>query len=321
MRNPFGIQSENKFDTYDKLIEYNMANNRIIHFIVNEDYFDFYKRMAEVRYGESLTDVELFMETADSLNGMGYCPDWLNRMLSKTSDEYILFFKNYADASDEVQRWVVNFLNTKNCFCYYKIPRDMKIILLDMSKGIKDDYISKYVPNLKVISDYNPNKGDFLRFLNSINIHPLVYSFLLSEIEFGMNYYFSKIREIEEISNMLYKNNILDESMLVSSKKIIKNIINFANQEVISLQSILNHEYNINPADLSFSQQCLMVGYLSTVGDENIETVRNFIIQMNPKLVEYFDILWIRSDEDRRAIIEELSKTNNDVIQRKLNNN
>ena len=34
MRNPFGIQSENKFDTYDKLIEYNMANNRIIHFIV-----------------------------------------------------------------------------------------------------------------------------------------------------------------------------------------------------------------------------------------------------------------------------------------------
>ena len=47
MRNPFGIQSENKFDTYDKLIEYNMANNRIIHFIVNKDYFDFYKRMAD----------------------------------------------------------------------------------------------------------------------------------------------------------------------------------------------------------------------------------------------------------------------------------
>ena len=70
----------------------------------------------------------------------------------------------------------------------------MKIILLDISEGIKDDYISKYVPNLKVISDYNPNKGEFLRFLNSINIHPLVYSFLLSEIEFGMNYYFSKIR-------------------------------------------------------------------------------------------------------------------------------
>ena len=44
MKNPFGIQSENKFDTYDKLIEYNMANNRIIHFIVNEDYFDFVKR-------------------------------------------------------------------------------------------------------------------------------------------------------------------------------------------------------------------------------------------------------------------------------------
>ena len=95
----------------------------------------------------------------------------------------------------------------------------------------------------------------------------------------------------------------------------------FADQEVISLQSILNHEYNINPADLSFSQQCLMVGYLSTVGVENIETVRNFIIQMNPKLVKHFDLLWIRSDEDRCAIIEELSKTNNDVIQRKLNNN
>ena len=97
MRNPFGIQSENKFDTYDKLIEYNMANNRIIHFIVNKDYFDFYKRMAEVRYGKSLTDVELFMETADSLNGTGYCPAWLNRMLSKTSDEYILFFETYLN--------------------------------------------------------------------------------------------------------------------------------------------------------------------------------------------------------------------------------
>ena len=127
MNNPFGIQEENKLDTYDKLIDYNMSNNNHIHLTTPPKYFDFIERMVNHRFKNSVVEVDLVAETVNSLQGDdSHEPYWLHKINLLWGDNSKLFFKNYADASDEVQRWIIYFLNSKNYSFYHKIPENMR---------------------------------------------------------------------------------------------------------------------------------------------------------------------------------------------------
>ena len=156
MRNPFGIQEENKLDTYDKLIDYNMSNNNHIHLTTTPKYFDLIERMVNHRFKNSVVEVDLVAETVNSLQGDdSHKPYWLHKIDLVWEDSSILFFKNYADASDEVQRWIIYFLNSKNYSFYHKIPENMKIIFLDTTEKAEYEKISKHTNNVKKIKIYS----------------------------------------------------------------------------------------------------------------------------------------------------------------------
>ena len=60
--------------------------------------------------------------------------------------------------------------------------------------------------------------------------------------------------------------------------------------------------------------------YMSLYGISNLDDIsKKIFMEMNPNLLQYFDILWMRDDEEKHKIIEELSKTNNNTMQKKLN--
>ena len=87
-----------------------------------------------------------------------------------------------------------------------------------------------------------------------------------------------------------------------------------------SVEDILNRNYTSEYLNnISIQQKYLQVAYLSLLDFEieDLEVVRNFIIQMDNSMIELFDSLWSREDEKRKEKLNELFKTNNNILERK----
>ena len=88
----------------------------------------------------------------------------------------------------------------------------------------------------------------------------------------------------------------------------------------INGEDILNRNYTSEYLNsISIQQKYLQIAYLSLLDFEieDLEVVRNFIIQMDSSMIELFDSLWSREDEKRKEKLNELFKTNNNILERK----
>ena len=116
------------------------------------------------------------------------------------------------------------------------------------------------------------------------------------------------------MSDVLYRTNNLALLKYFTNESILEIIIRLSEQKVNTLENIINRNYNRNYNTMSKEEQALTIPYLTTVGEDDIEIVRNFIIEMNISLLPIFDYLWSYNNEERKKIISELNMTNNMMV-------
>ena len=152
------------------------------------------------------------------------------------------------------------------------------------------------------------------------NLHPLLCVLIDYVGEEKCSKLVSENETWKEASRILYEtNNIyILKGILGEELTNILRILCFG--KVISVEDILNRNYTSEYLNnISIQQKYLQVAYLSLLDFEieDLEVVRNFIIQMDNSMIELFDSLWSREDEKRKEKLNELFKTNNNILERK----
>ena len=100
-------------------------------------------------------------------------------------------------------------------------------------------------------------------------------------------------------------------------KGITNEFIMFCKQKVITLEDVLNNNYEKEEVYyLDLAEKYATIMNLSQVGEENLECVRDFVSLMGKEILATFDSLWIHGDNERLEVIADL-KSGNRLVRRK----
>ncbi|MGM9877134.1 MAG: hypothetical protein ACI33S_00655 [Bacilli bacterium] len=232
----------------------------------------------------------------------------INKKSKENKDEIYVFIINVSKYSLDKFLFFINKYSTI-------FPKNSRIIFcIDKMSLFEIDY-----SKLKGITifDMECKRNDIVKWAISSNIHPILCAFISNLV------YSSKIdiltknkimlasQVLEETNNIYLLKPIIGDELFEILKK------NCMNINTLSLDDILNRNYN---TDIAIPLRTYYeIAYLSQVDEKNVEVVRNYIIERNGhnSLLEYFDLLWSRNNENRKAILDELNKTNNMLLRKK----
>ena len=86
-----------------------------------------------------------------------------------------------------------------------------------------------------------------------------------------------------------------------------KDFTEFCKQQVISVSDVLNNKYKEEDLqEMNVSEKYVTAVGLSSVDEDNIEKIRNFVAIMGEEILSTFDNLWIHGNEKRLEKIAEL---------------
>ena len=231
----------------------------------------------------------------------------INKKSKDKKDEICVFIINVSKCSLDKFLFFINKYPTI-------FPKNSRIIFcIDKMSLFEIDY-----SKLKGITifDMECKKDDIVKWAISSNIHPILCAFISSLA------YSSKIDILTKNKIMLASQVLKETNNIYLLKPIIGDELfeilrkNCMNINTLSLNDIINRNYN---TDIAIPLRTYYeIAYLSQVDEKNVEVVRNYIIQRDGfnSLIEFFDLLWSRNNEDRKAILDELNKTNNMILKK-----
>ena len=157
------------------------------------------------------------------------------------------------------------------------------------------------------------------RDLISEETHPLIYSLILYLGEEKIKKV--RIENLKKASSVLKNNGNVYAIRYILGDELTDILTSLADQEILSLDDVINRAYYENTFKLSREELSLLIPFLAQVSEDNIEVVRNFIIMLGDEaLLNTFDFLWVSNDETRKKIIDGYNRTNNMVRSRKWGN-
>ncbi|MGM9877135.1 MAG: hypothetical protein ACI33S_00660 [Bacilli bacterium] len=225
-------------------------------------------------------------------------------------NEEIFIFIVYLDSNNinDIKE-CLRFISSKNK------PSNVRMIMVNPCESII--FSQDIIGLLDSISIFRTKDNfDLLRYTIKNNVHPLLCA-LIYIVGDSLCADIVKEKELWLLaSNILYRTNNINLLRGILGNNLIDILqAKYNNKFYISLHDVINRNYNISDIE-KIENKYIEVSYLSQVDESNIEVVRNFVVQMSFELLEYFDLLWSRNNENRKAILDELNRTNNMILKK-----
>ena len=228
---------------------------------------------------------------------------------SETKDNIFLKINDIEKLQSSAQQTALNLCVNRRYMDFY-LPNNVKIVLsvknINELKKI-NPLIYSWLDHFVVLEIKPRNLVDFA----SKNLHPLLCAVIMLMGDEQAMSYVSNLDKWKKASIVLEKTNNLYLIKNILGEDIYKYAQKVNSESFISLNKVINREYD----DLIFSTnelfQKMFVCYLSLVDPDNLEVVRNFVISLNSELIDVFDNLWLRRNKDHEHILNELKATNN----------
>ncbi|MEM5768238.1 MAG: hypothetical protein AAGU32_08115, partial [Bacillota bacterium] len=144
-------------------------------------------------------------------------------------------------------------------------------------------------------------------------IHPAVYAFIAYKKESALRSRYTgekpnaDPRKWEMASRILYQTGKPEMLRALVGSELTHEFCHFCRQQAISLQDVLDGCYDrklIEAMDVS-ERYAAAVG-LSFTEEDDLETVRNFVLELGPEFCAVFDALWTRGEAPRLERVDEL---------------
>ena len=155
-------------------------------------------------------------------------------------------------------------------------------------------------------------------------IHPYVYAYITYKSYSGDKLNVEP-KTWEIVSKVLYKTKQPDVLRELLGDDLTNDFIAFTNQQVISLEDVINHNYSKEDLEMNTSQKFATAASLAFVNDEHFGAVRDFMKQVGTTSMSVFEFMWAYGDESRlekiaeAQMIDGLSRRKTKVRRKKKN--
>ncbi len=267
--------------------------------------------------------------TPDSLNGKSVYnssngeiidvkPTWLKKLETRCEREpdklHIVFFDEITNALPSIQGIAFNIILDKEVNGIWKLPNNARIVAAgnDMKDSLSANELAEPLFNRFAHVYIKTTTEGWLKWAREHNIHPAIYSYIAYKngatlrSEYNGEKPNADPRKWEMASKMLYATGSPEMLRSLIGEEITREFVEFCKQPVITLEDVINENYNeIDIYLLDTASKYATTMELSRVGEENMEKVRKFVIDLGAEFVALFDLLWARDDEARLELIAE----------------
>ena len=283
--------------------------------------------------------------TPDSLNGKSVYnpesgemidvpPTWYKKLKERCDAEpdkiHIVFFDEITNALPAIQGMAYNIVLDREVNGLWKLPDNARVVAAgndyndslaanQLAEPLFNRFVHVYIQTsvedwLKwaMAADNKPERIDYEDNKPERKIHPSIYAYIAFKGESALRSPYAgdkpnaDPRKWEMASLLLYKTGQPKMLRGLVGDDLTEDFINFCNQQVITLQDVIDGKYNSNDLEMSTDEKWATTVGLSYVDEKNVKNVRNFVSRFGPELVAIFDSLWINGDERRMEKISEL---------------
>ena len=272
--------------------------------------------------------------TPDSLNGKSVYnqstgemidikPSWLKKVEEKCKIEpdrlHIVFFDEITNALPSIQGIAFNIVLDREVNGIWKLPDNARIVAAgnDMKDSLAANQLAEPLFNRFAHVYIKTTAQSWLNWANKNNIHPAIYAYIAFKGEKGLRSEYNEEkpnadpRKWEMASKMLYETGKPEMIRSLVGEDITREFVAFCNQEVITLEDVLNDNYTDNDIYVpNIAKKYATVMGLTQVDEDNLVKVRNFIMSVyGEELCSLFDLQWCHGDERRLELIAEAKLT------------
>lgn len=246
-------------------------------------------------------------------------PTWLKKLQEKCKNEpdryHIVFFDEITNALPSIQGIAFNIVLDREVNGIWKLPENARIVAAgnDMKDSLAANQLAEPLFNRFAHVYIKTTTESWLNWASEYNIHPAIYTFIAytkgAVLRSGYNGEKPNAdpRKWEMASKMLYSTRNPEMLRALVGEDITKEFVAFCNQEVITLDDVLNGNYNYRDIDyLNTAERYATIIGLTQVDEENLEKVRDFAINLGKEFGAIFDSLWVHGDESRLEKLAEI---------------
>ena len=246
-------------------------------------------------------------------------PTWLKKLQEKCKNEpdryHIVFFDEITNALPSIQGIAFNIVLDREVNGIWKLPENARIVAAgnDMKDSLAANQLAEPLFNRFAHVYIKTTTQSWLKWASENNIHPAIYTFIAYKkgMVLRSNYNGEKPnadpRKWEMASKMLYSTRNPEMLRALVGEDITKEFVAFCNQEVITLNDVINENYNYRDIEvLNTAERYATIIGLTQVDEENLEKVRDFAISLGAEFGAIFDSLWVHGDESRLEKLAEI---------------
>ena len=271
-------------------------------------------------------------------------PSWLKKVYEKCEKEpnklHIVFFDEINNASNVIQGMAFNVVLNKEVNGIWKLPENARIVAAgnEMKDSLSAEELSEPLFNRFAHVYINTTIEDWLKWattpaeeyerldnvkvVNEYKIHPSIYAYITYKSFMKKSVLRTKYngvtpnadpRKWEMASKVLYATGRPDMLRSLIGKELTKDFIEFTRREVITVEDVVNHNYDETITDeLNLAEKYNLAVGLSVVDKENLEIVRNFVYNIGREIGATFDTLWTHGNEERLEYLLEIESKKQD---------
>lgn len=246
-------------------------------------------------------------------------PTWLKKLQEKCKNEpdryHIVFFDEITNALPSIQGIAFNIVLDREVNGIWKLPENARIVAAgnDMKDSLSANQLAEPLFNRFAHVYIKTTTESWLNWASEYNIHPAIYTFIAytkgAVLRSGYNGEKPNAdpRKWEMASKMLYSTRNPEMLRALVGEDITKEFVAFCNQEVITLNDVINENYNYRDIEvLNTAERYATIIGLTQVDEENLEKVRDFAINLGKEFGAIFDSLWVHGDESRLEKLAEI---------------
>ena len=280
-------------------------------------------------------------ETGEMIDIM---PSWLKKVYEKCEKEpnklHIVFFDEINNASNVIQGMAFNVVLNKEVNGIWKLPENARIVAAgnEMKDSLSAEELSEPLFNRFAHVYINTTTEDWLKWattpaeeyerldnvkvINEYKVHPSIYAYIAYKLFMKKSVLRTKYngitpnadpRKWEMASKVLYATGRPDMLRSLIGKELTKDFIEFTKKEVITVEDVINHNYDETITDeLNLAEKYNLAVGLSVVDKENLEIVRDFVYNIGREIGAIFDTLWTHGNEERLEYLLEIESKKQD---------
>lgn len=264
-------------------------------------------------------------------------PTWFKKITKKCEEEpdklHVVFFDEITNALPSIQGMAFNIVLDGEVNGMWSLPKNARIVAAgnDLNDSLAANTMAEPLFNRFAHVYINTTTSDWLKWAATpktsyervdykepeemLTIHPAIYAYIAYKSYGGKDVLRTPYngekpnadpRKWEMASKVLYMTKKPEMLRALIGNELTIDFNAFVKQSVITIEDVLNGNYDDKDLEMNVSQKFATAVGLSSVDDKSLPIIRNFVMKLGPEIGATFDSLWSHGDEARLEKIAEL---------------